>query len=189
MAQFNYKRTLIWLLIIALSLAALTGIIIFLIGDFGEIGARILLTTLALGGYSLTGLCSAMLQKYPRYKMFSNIGMLVAFLGFIVATLFTWEILDMDDIWEVVIIFIVLSIGIAHASLLLQIKPKSKQLKIIRSLTIGFIAIVTLMLIRSTIGNFNESDLYYRLLGVFAILDVLGSIATPILNGVLDQEK
>ncbi|TYP74186.1 hypothetical protein BD809_1041 [Aquimarina intermedia] len=47
-----------------------------------------------------------------------------------------------------------------------------------------FISIVGLMLIKLTFSEFNESEFYFRLLGVFAILDILGTIATPVLNNI-----
>ena len=45
------------------------------------------------------------------------------------------------------------------------------------------------MLIKSTMIEFNEPEFYFRLLGVFSILDVLGTIATPILNRITDKTE
>ena len=45
------------------------------------------------------------------------------------------------------------------------------------------------MLIKSTLTEFSESEFYFRLLGVFSILDVLGTIVTPVLNRVTEKEE
>ena len=51
--------------------------------------------------------------------------------------------------------------------------------------TIGFISIVAVMLIFLVLEIIDEpGEYYFRLIGVFAILDVLGTIVTPILHKV-----
>jgi hypothetical protein len=177
----NFKKVFLITMIISLSISALIGIIIFLLGDFGEIEARILFTTLTIGGFSLTALCSSVLYDKHRYVPFSATGMIVAVIGFLITTLAIWEILDFDDIWKVIIISIILSASIAHSSLLLLIKSRKTIVNVSLMLTLLFISIVALMLIILVLSEFDmDFEFYYRLLGVFAILDVLGTIVTPI---------
>jgi|TARA_Y100000034_G_scaffold52863_1_gene64956 hypothetical protein len=176
----NFKKVFLITMIISLSISALIGIIIFLLGNFGEIEARILFTTLTIGGFSLTALCSSTLYEKHRYVPFSATGMIVAVVGFFITTLAIWEILDFEDIWKVIIISIILSVSIAHSSLLLLIKSRKTIVNVLLMLTLLFISIVALMLIIFVLGFDMDFEFYYRLLGVFAILDVLGTIVTPI---------
>jgi len=60
---------------------------------------------------------------------------------------------------------------------LLSQKTKSKYPLIA---TIVFIIIVAIMLINAIIYDFEQAEFYFRLLGVFAILDVLGTITTTL---------
>src|SRR5690625_7148208 len=76
MNPISYQKYFLQILIGALSVSALIGIYIFLAGDFGETEVRLLFTTLAIGGYSLAGLCCSVIYKREKLKPFSVIGML-----------------------------------------------------------------------------------------------------------------
>ena len=189
MNDIDYKKYFLRTLVVALSISALIGIFIFLFGDFGETEFRILLTTLTIGCYSLTGLCSATIQNRTDLKSFSIIGMIISVIGFLITIGAIWDFFDFEGLWKVIMIFIILPVSIAHASLLLQIRPKTDNIKYSLIGTIVFISLVALMLMKSTLTEFDESKLYYKLLGVFSILDVLGIIATPILNRITEKKE
>lgn len=189
MKNHDFKRYFLITLILALSISALIGIFIFLVGDFGKTEIRLLLTTLTVGGYSLTGLCSATNQKQPELKSFSIIGMLISIIGFAITIAAIWEIINFEDIRQTMVIFIILSVAMAHISLLLLITPKTEHVRYSLIATIVFVSIVALMLIKSTLTEFDDSEFYFRLLGVFSILDVLGTIATPLLNRITEKKE
>jgi len=92
--DINLKKVFLISLIISLSISALLGVIILLIGNFGQIQARILLTTLTIGGFSLTGLCCANLLEKKRFSAFAIFGMIVSIWGFLFLTSLIWEIID-----------------------------------------------------------------------------------------------
>ena len=184
MENLNYKKYFIITLIVALSISALIGIIIFLFGDFGEIEIQLLLTTLSIGGYSLTGLCSSIIYNRKDLKAFSIYGMLISIIGFISTIMAIWEIFDFENLWKTIAILIILTVGTAHASLLLQIKTNIEKVKLLMTVTISLISVICLMLIYSTINEFSENEFYYRMLGMIGILVVLGTIITPMLNNL-----
>lgn len=189
MDDFNYKKYFLRTLVVALSISALIGILIFLFGDFGVTEIRLLLTTLTIGGFSLTGLCSSTIHNRNELRIFSIIGMVISVLGFLITTGAIWKIIDFDDIWQTMVVFIILSVSIGHISLLLQLRLKSDNNKYLLTGTIIFISIVAFMLVKSTITEFGENEFYFRLLGVFSILDVLGTIATPIMNKATEKKE
>ena len=181
--QFSIRRVFLISLIASLSISALIAIFVFLLGDFGETEIKLLLTTLTIGGYSLTGLCSSVLYDRKKYLPLAFSGIIVSVLGFLVTVGAIWEIVDFDDIWKSVVIFIVLAFSIAHSSLLLLAQSDKNLVNTSLNTTIIFIVIVALMLIYLVLAEFDDVDeFYYRLLGVFAVLDVLGTIVTPILK-------
>jgi len=188
----NFKKVFLITMIVSLSIAALVGIAIILIGRFGEIEARIFFTTLAIGGFSLTGLCSSVLYDKNRYMILAGLGMLVAVLGFLFTTVIIWgDLLDSNlGLWKTTIIFIILSVGIAHSSLLLLIKSEKTAVNTFLSLTLLFIFIVAAMLIYMILVEFDVNDIiFFKVLAVFAILDALGTIVTPILYKVVSLHK
>lgn len=48
--------------------------------------------------------------------------------------------------------------------------------------TIIFICVVAFMFLILIVGEFDNDEFFYRLLGVFVILDIVGTTVTPILN-------
>ena len=183
--QFNIKRVFVTSLISSLSLSALVAIFVFLFGSFGETEVRLLITTLTIGGYSLTGLCSSVLYDKGKYTIFSLLGILVAVIGFLVTVGAIWEIVDLGNVWKGVFVFMTLSFSIAHSSLLLLAKSEKVLVNSLLFATIVSIAVVAGMLINLIVGEFSDiNEFYYRLLGVFAVLDVLGTIVVPILRRV-----
>ena len=94
-----------------------------------------------------------------------------------------WEIIDFDDALKPAIIFIILALSIAHSSLLLLARSDKNLVNTSLTATIVFNIIVALMLIYLILVEFDDVDeFYFRLLGVFAVLDVLGTIVTPLLK-------
>src|SRR3989338_1460486 len=185
----SFKKVFLITMIISLSLSALIGIILFLIGDFGEIERKIFLTTLTIGGFSLTALCSSALYDKHKYVVFSSLGMIIAVLGFLITTVAIWEILNFGNI-KIIIILVILSVSIAHSSLLLLIKSEKTIVNISLVLTLLFISVVAIILIILVLSGFDfDFEFYYRFLGVFAILDVLGTIVTPIILKVTSMNN
>ena len=188
----SFKKSFLFALIISLSVSALVAIYIFLSGNFEDAEIRILLTTLAIGGYSLMGLCSSALYEKKKYIIFTNFGIIVSIVGFLITVCSIWELWDYlnlmpsytDSIWQLVISLIILSISVSHASLLLIGTQEKKILKIILYATLLFITVVASMLINTVYNDVYLNDFYYRLLGVFAVLDVLGTIILPILRKI-----
>ena len=189
---FNFKRTFLLTMIVSLSISALIGIVIFLFGNFGETEGRLLMTTLTIGGYSLTGLCCSVLFEKKRFTGLAVAGIGASFLGFLFTLLVIWEALDMESewTWKGLFLFLIVAFSTAHMSLLLLIQSDNRLVKGSLAATVGFIAIVAAMLIWFTFTGFDiEEEFFYRLLGVFAILDVLGTIVTPILHKVYSGKE
>src|SRR3989338_1505379 len=184
--NFNFKKIFLITMIISLSISALIGVFVFLFGNFGETEFRLLMTTLTIVGYSLTGLCCSVLYEKRKFAPLALFGIVISVIGFIYTILLIWEFIDFwdEDSWKALIIFLVLAFSTAHSCLLLLIKSNKSLVNIALSATLIFISIVALMLIIMVLNEFDLGEFSFRLLGVFAILDVLGTIITPILNKV-----
>ncbi|MBS3128062.1 hypothetical protein J4410_02865 [Candidatus Woesearchaeota archaeon] len=183
--KVNFKKTFLITLIVSLSISALIGIFVFLFGDFGETEFRLLMTTLTIGGYSLTGLCCSVLYEKRKFSILALSGMILSVIGFLFTVLVIWEAIGLEDSWKTLMICIILAFSTAQSCLLLLVNPEKTLVKGSLSATIIFISIVALMLIKLVLNEFDDaSESYFRILGVFAILDVLGTIVTPILNKV-----
>jgi hypothetical protein len=184
-STLNLKKTFLISLVVSLSISALIAIFIFLFSDgFGESELKILFTTLVIGLFSLTGLCNSTLYEKGRQSLLTISGMVLSAIGFVLLTGTIWEIIRLSDNRPIFVV-IVLVIATAHSSLLLLIQPNNKIVRASLNATLFFIVAVAITLILLVWNEFRDIDVfYYRLLGVFAVLDVLGTIVTPILKKV-----
>lgn len=182
----DIKKLFLKILIASLSLSALIGIIIFLFGKFGDTEGKIVLTTLSFGASSLAGLCCSSIYPNDKLKSFSILG---------IATSVAFLIFSIIAIWGHINNIVVkyyadtsaLTFTFAHISLLLLIKNTSPIVKNVLKATVFFISIVSIMLMTMW-HNKIDNEFYYRLLGVFAILDTLGTIILPILNKTIKTD-
>jgi len=191
------RRIAIIAIIVSLSLTAIIGIVTLLVGDFGEVQGKILLTTLLLAGFSITVLCHlAVAGRALQVVGFIGIG--VSVLSAVLGLTLVWRPWDsFDDSWgELLKWFAVTSIwavSLAHANLLLLLAQRKNP--VIRGglfATVGMIGLVALLI---TLPILSEGEIpgengewYWRLVGVVAILDVLGTIVLPVASRFLRDE-
>ncbi len=182
----GFKKIFLLLMIISFSISALMGIIVFIIGDFGELEGQILITTASFGLYTLAGLCCSILYDKNRNRLVSAAGMIVSFVSFIFTTMFIWEVFgyEVDLAWRVLLTAVISSFTFAHACLILLIVPRIAYVALIQKATLLLIALVAFMLLYLVYADGTDSALYFRFIGIMAILDVLGTIVMPIANRI-----
>lgn len=175
----------------SLVVAAAAGIFTLLFGTFDIVQARILLTTLLIGIYSIVSLC-CMTVFNGRCALWGLTGIGVASLSLVLGLFATW--MEFDTSWDLFgqlvkyfAIFGIVGVSIGHQSLLLRLLDRATtQTKALIGGTVGVIGIVAIMLVLPLLlEDFGLGDAYWRILGVFAILDVLGSIVTPVMARVV----
>jgi hypothetical protein len=177
------KRYFITAIITSLVISALIGIFVILLGSFGEIEARILLTTLAIGIFSITSLANLrnLESEHRSYRRFAGLSIIFSLIAVLFTLSLIWISVEHTP-WKPALVFFVLAVSTAHASLLLPSRSRSTLLDVAVTTTLACIAFVAGFLIYLIIAeNADLGEFFYRLLGVFAILDVLGTIVTPII--------
>jgi peptidoglycan/LPS O-acetylase OafA/YrhL len=179
----NYKRFLLITMIASLVVCALVGIYIFIFGDWDETEMKVFGTTQIVAWFSLMGFCCSIHQNNPKLRWFSITGVIAAIIAFILSVYALWWELDEEGIqWKVTFITVILSFALAHMSLMLLVKPGSALTRYSLMTTLALILTVAALLINAVICEFDLSENFIKIIGVFAILDVLGTITTPLLN-------
>jgi hypothetical protein len=179
------RRVIVRLTIGSFSAAALLGIAALLAGGrFGETEGRILLTTLLVGVVSVGVLCYLATAGRPFQAVGVTGGVAVAF-PFVTALLMIWGEGLADNPW----VFRTFGVGaiaaatLAQASLLLTLCEQGRPL--VRRLLAATLAFATAVaLLTSYLVLFEDrglGDWYFRMLGVVAILDVLGTVTVAAL--------
>jgi hypothetical protein len=178
-----FKRSFLTALIISLVLSAIAGIIIFLLGTFDEIEFKILFTTFVIGVFSLTGLINASLLDRESFKVYGFSALTISVLASLLLLLSIWFNFDHTQITTDLVI---IALASTHISLLLVINTIKDIVRLVRVLTFSCIVILAGLLIY-LFNNWSilDNSVYYRFIGIFAILDALGTITVPILNKLI----
>ncbi|MBS3089662.1 hypothetical protein J4461_02140 [Candidatus Pacearchaeota archaeon] len=185
--EHHVKKAFLISMIVSLSISVLIGIVIFLLGSFGETQTRILLTTLTIVGFSLAGLCSATL--YDKQNYVQPVRNYSCSIGVYCYNCSYLDILGVGKVCRFGLTLILLSFTFSHVSLLLLIDTERSSVKASLIGTILFIALVAFSLLAVIWDLIRFEQFYIRLFGVFAILDVLGTIITPIIYKVTKMKQ
>src|ERR1700722_4828206 len=85
-----FKRSFLIALIVSLVLSAIAGIIIFLLGTFDDLEFRILLTTLVISVFSITGLINASLLDRKSFMIYGFFALAVSIFAALLLLLCIW---------------------------------------------------------------------------------------------------
>lgn len=171
----DLRRLVVNTVIGSFSLAALLGIVALLGGgDFGQTEGRILLTTLIVGVQSVAALCYLSLTGH-RLAWVGLAGGATSVVASALALVVTWGE-DSEPVLRAFGISVTVAASLAQASLLLALAGRER----IGALLTGTLALVTavaVLVLMPILGVGDEpGGGYARLLGVLAILDVLGTV-------------
>lgn len=170
------------LTILAFGIAAAMGIGALLIGEFGDLQVRVLLTTLAIGIMSLAVLCYLAPQQ-RRFVVLGIAGSITALVTLGLALYLIWS----DEVWfevpysDLVLkyfaIMTIVSATIAQICMLSAMVSSAKSFtKWIFRFTVLAAVVVAGMAITVILNESADSEWFARTLGVVAILDAFGTV-------------
>ncbi|HEX7716521.1 MAG TPA: hypothetical protein VF416_04470 [Marmoricola sp.] len=175
----SFRRVAATLTIGSFSVAALMGILALLGGgSFGDNEARVLLTTLIVGSASICVLCY-LATAGTRWAPVGATGGVVVLLPTITALLLVWSDWNdgpSDGLLKSFGVGVVLAVTLAQISLLLALAGEGRLGAVLWP-TIGVVVVVAALVAGMILGGVGADDVW-RLLGVLAILDVLGTLVT-----------
>ena len=167
----------------SLVISAAIGIIIVLKGDFGDTEGRLLGTTLSLAVFTVLAIPSTVQLGRGKFPILSRFGMGTSVVAFFLIVAAIWS----DGTFESVLLtkfmvtFGVTAFASNHTALLLLVSRATTLIRITLIPTIIVLVIIAVMLIISVWVENMPNELA-RSLTALAILDVLGSLAVPMLS-------
>lgn len=175
----NLRPVVATLTIGSFSVAALMGIVALLGGgDFGEAEARVLLTTLVVGCASICMLCY-LATTGTAWVAAGIAGAVVLVLPTATALILIWS--DWDGAPEGLLkafgVGVVAAATLAQICLLLASAGARESLRLLLGATVALACLVAVIVSGLIVGEV-DADAVWRLLGVIAILDVLGTLVT-----------
>ena len=186
------RKSLLIATLSSLVISAAIGILIFLFGDFNDTQQRLLLTTLAVGGFSLIGLASTVRVLAWWLRPLGPVGLATSVVALGLAVPFIWNLLDYPEIvWKFFLTLSVLAFTSAHVSLLGAFSPSNNSILVWRSIAMLIALIVACLIGYGVWGQLNggATELYSRGLGVAAILDVLGTVGLYPLSKLMGNAR
>lgn len=171
-----------WSFITAFGVPAIYCVFIFLFGRFDETEMKILFTSFAMGFGVLLGHCGA-LQLKEKYMLIGILDILFSVIVFCFTLVIIWDDWYDENFLRYYFISIICAFSLAHASLMLLIKPVDGLVRNFLCFTITSMVILSFMLVVICLNSDLEflGEFYFRFLGIMAVLTSAGSILTPIL--------
>lgn len=172
---------------------SVVGFLIAILGVWGLVAGRnlmsLIFTVLSLGGFGILALSGFTLYEKKHQLVLPAINVGLSVISFLVLFLYIWRILTTNNLFfiNIMLYLIVFTISASHMSLMMLLKNEDIKVTITTYGAMFFNFIVACMIvywIYAQTYNTAPEMFYFRLLGVFAILTVLGTIISPILKKI-----
>ena len=194
----SLKKVFFIIVVGMLSMSALISCYEVLFGDWDDLTFRIISTTLSLAGYSLFGLFCAMILDSKEKDVGSVGSIAVAWSGIVTSILaagfcmfLIWRgDLDLPEVfWRFFVAFHILAFSLTLLSLMFRIFTDNLHI-VTRSflwmaIVGNILAAIMLLFLCVTTNPEMFGEAYFRILGFFGILGILGTISSPILKKAL----
>lgn len=174
----DLRAIVVKIVVVSFSLAALLGIATLLGADaLGETGGKVLGTTFVVGVESLAVLCYLAVADSRRAAL-GVVGGVISLVPFALSLWITWvEEMSGDVLWRTVGVGITLAASLAQACLLSAVAERPRpRVSALLAATFAAIAVLAVMIAVPIVAEPDVGDWYWRLLGIVAILDVLGTV-------------
>jgi hypothetical protein len=179
----NLRRLFLYLLIASVALSAVIGIGVILLGNFGEIEVRVLMTTLTVTVTSVFGMaCGAALES-GRGKYVPWTGIAFSLVSALMCFLIIWNVLDDSEIFIKSFLTATLVAAACSYISLLSLARLEARFAWTRSSAAACVSLLSIILLYILwFEPTGESTLIYRILGVLGILLASITVVTPVLH-------
>lgn len=171
------------LLIASVAVSALIGIGVLLLGNFGLIEVRVLMTTMVITVVSVLGLACGAYIEVRGGRELPYAGILFSVIAGLMSFFIIWDVLDDDEIFiKSFLTVTLLATACSHLSLLALARLDRRFSWTRISAVICVILLCAILLYILWFEPTGESDLIYRILGVLGILLASITVVTPVLH-------
>lgn len=184
------------LLIMSLTGGAAVGIGVVVVGRGTEVEPRLLLSALALGGFSATGLPAGMWIDRRRFVWLGAAGVLASAAGLVYSTLLIWGLPPSPapgppgpGEQKTAISLVVAAVTLAYLSLLALAAGRHRLVDAVVVLTAAAVVLLSILVVLSIAVDAEPRGALARALGVLSILAALGTLVAPLLGRLLAQRR
>ncbi|REJ75500.1 MAG: hypothetical protein DWQ47_08485 [Acidobacteria bacterium] len=184
------KRLFLFSLIASVALCAVIGIAVIILGNFGELEQKILLTTFTVTCMSILGLACGPAYETERGRIVATPGIVLAVTAGAAWMFLIWvnSMPESQLIPKGIMTATLLAIVFAHLSLVVLAKLEKRFLWAQYLLYVCVAALTGLLLSLIWFTDTFESDVTFRALGVLSILVAALTISVPVLHKLSDTQ-
>ena len=189
MENINLRRLFLYLLIGSVALSAVVGIGVLLLGDFGLIEVRVLMTTMVITIVSVLGLACGAYIEVRGGKHVPLAGIAFSVIAGLMSFFIIWNVLDDEEVFiKSFLTATLLAAACSHLSLLSLARLDRRFSWTRISAVVCIVLLCSILLLILWFEPTGESDLIYRMLGVLGILLASISVITPVLHKLSSGE-
>ena len=200
MNDINPRRVFLYLLIGSVALSAVIGIGVLLLGNFGLIEVRVLMTTMVITIVSVLGLACGAYIEIRGGRGVPLAGIVLSVIAGLMSFFIIWDVLDDDEVFiKSFLTVTLLATACSHLSLLALARLDRRFSWTRISAVVCVVLLCSILLFILWFEPTGESDLIYRVLGVLGIVLASITVVTPVLHklssvddadaiGALDRE-
>ena len=175
-------RIALMILVALLIISAAIGVSVILMGSFGDTEVRVLATSGVLSSYTVLMMPSLFHIEGGRYSHLTLLAVTATSITLVLILLLIWGVgpIGEEPLFRVLASVAVLAVATNHSLVLLITRSAKLIVQISQRAPIAVIAAVAAFFMFA-IWNDGMAEPYLRVFLALAVLDALGSIATPIL--------
>ena len=187
--DINLRRLFLYLLIGSVALSAIIGIGVLLLGDFGLIEVRVLMTTMVITIVSVLGLACGAYIEVRGGKHVPLAGIAFSVIAGLMSFFIIWNVLDDEEVFiKSFLTATLLAAACSHLSLLSLARLDRRFSWTRISAVVCIVLLCSILLLILWFEPAGESDLIYRMLGVLGILLASITVITPVLHKLSSGE-
>lgn len=174
------KKAFLYSLVVSVTLSAILGMAAIVLGRFGWIEVRIILTTVTIAGASIAGLACGACLEHGSNRLLPVPGIVFASIAALLIIVGLWVEVDSEAYWKTTMCVSVFGVACAHLSLLSMARLAEQFRWAFPAALVIILGVASLV---SAFVIFEVSDsMAYRFLGVVAIADGAITVLIPIFH-------
>lgn len=179
---FNLRRYGIRFVLASIAVNAVIGIIAIVSGDFSNLDAKILVTSMSVTGGSVLALASLAARTQQFVKYVPEAGAAFSIIGFALLTYGAWTEFDSEDVGKAAGTAILFASGVTHAGLLSRSRLLPRYRPVLQSAWLFAAVLVGMITFLIWASDTVDNDIYPRAMGVIIILLAAVTLAVPVLH-------
>ncbi len=178
----NLSRNGIKFVLASIAVNAVIGIVAIVSGEFSELDAKILVTSLSVTGGAVLALANLAARSGQFIKYVPEAGAVFAVIGFSLLVYNTWDEFAGENIARAMGTAILFGAGTAHAGLLSRGRLVPRYRHVLTAAWLLAAVLVVMITILIWASDAVEDDAYARVMGVVIVLLAAVTLAVPVLH-------